>query len=218
MYASHFNWLQVSFRRTSLSSPGFESRKGERFPRAQGRRYLPVSASILLYFESLILNPTLRCERACARASKDERPQTLGYWGRRPSRAAFGGHLRVTVKDKRLRPPSPAGITPRVLRLSTPLNATSKGDGLPGQPAMTVGGLAKHERRRTSNFPSRSGRRERNTSHPSAASSELASSPARMRSAIRPAFCRIAVSILAAMSGLDLRKALAFSRPWPIRW
>jgi|SRR5207248_1516847 len=72
MYASHFNWLQVSFRRTSLSSTGFESRKGERFPRAQGRRYLPVSASILLYFESLILNPTLRCERACARASKDD--------------------------------------------------------------------------------------------------------------------------------------------------
>src|SRR5947208_6126432 len=63
MYASHFNWLQVSFRRTSLSSTGFESRKGERFPRAQGRRYLPVSASILLYFESLILNPTLRIER-----------------------------------------------------------------------------------------------------------------------------------------------------------
>src|SRR6266480_2489565 len=62
MYASHFNWLQVSFRRTSLSSTGFESRKGERFPRAQGRRYLPVSASILLYFESLILNPTLRAE------------------------------------------------------------------------------------------------------------------------------------------------------------
>src|SRR5205085_6178153 len=60
MYASHFNWLQVSFRRTSLSSTGFESRKGERFPRAQGRRYLSVSASILLYFESLILNPTLR--------------------------------------------------------------------------------------------------------------------------------------------------------------
>src|SRR5437588_11257189 len=63
MYASHFNWLQVSFRRTSLSSTGFESRKGERFPRAQGRRYLPVSASILLYFESLILNPTLRGRR-----------------------------------------------------------------------------------------------------------------------------------------------------------
>src|SRR5204862_6913997 len=60
MYASHFNWLQVSFRRTSLSSTGFESRKGERFPRAQARRYLPVSASILLYFESLILNPTLK--------------------------------------------------------------------------------------------------------------------------------------------------------------
>src|SRR5947207_13916529 len=73
MYASHFNWLQVSFRRTSLSSTGFESRKGERFPRAQGRRYLPVSASILLYFESLILNPTLRWPRA-ARPSKGQRP------------------------------------------------------------------------------------------------------------------------------------------------
>src|SRR5436853_5665365 len=67
MYASHFNWLQVSFRRTSLSSTGFESRKGERFPRAQGRRYLPVSASILLYFESLILNPTLGCVTANCR-------------------------------------------------------------------------------------------------------------------------------------------------------
>src|SRR5437764_9003928 len=83
MYASHFNWLQVSFRRTSLSSTGFESRKGERFPRAQGRRYLSVSASILLYFESLILNPTLRCP-AEGRASKDERPHT----GRHPSRLA----------------------------------------------------------------------------------------------------------------------------------
>src|SRR5262245_22925997 len=31
---------------------------------------------------------------------------------------------------------------------------------------------------------------------------------------MRPAFCRIAVSILAAMSGLALRKALAFSRAW----
>src|SRR5881392_3125809 len=67
MYASHFNWLQVSFRRTSLSSTGFESRKGERFPRAQGRRYLPVSASILLYFESLISNPTLGCVTANCR-------------------------------------------------------------------------------------------------------------------------------------------------------
>src|SRR5436190_6937442 len=72
MYASHFNWLQVSFRRTSLSSTGFESRKGERFPRAQGRRYLPVSASILLYFESLILNPTLRGEHQRPRRMKSK--------------------------------------------------------------------------------------------------------------------------------------------------
>src|SRR5947208_17070156 len=110
MYASHFNWLQVSFRRTSLSSTGFESRKGERFPRAQGRRYLPVSASILLYFESLILNPTLRCERSeprrmtafesdsevrAKRASKDDGPMRRQA-GRCPfeDRAARG-HLRV---------------------------------------------------------------------------------------------------------------------------
>src|SRR2546429_9757204 len=102
MYASHFNWLQVSFRRTSLSSTGFESRKGERFPRAQGRRYLPVSASILLYFESLILNPTLRCERSEPRrmTAADLRQLT----GRRASRAAFGGHLSVTGKvGRRLR-------------------------------------------------------------------------------------------------------------------
>src|SRR5213078_5392118 len=78
MYASHFNWLQVSFRRTSLSSTGFESRKGERFPRAQGRRYLPVSASILLYFESLILNPTLRW------------PPKAALEGRRPVRHHIG--------------------------------------------------------------------------------------------------------------------------------
>ena len=44
------------------------------------------------------------------------------------------------------------------------------------------------------------------------------SSPARMRSAMRPEFCRTAASILAAMSGLALRKFLAFSRPWPMRW
>src|SRR5207237_1709186 len=75
MYASHFNWLQVSFRRTSLSSTGFESRKGERFPRAQGRRYLPVSASILLYFESLILNPTLRFVNGIAVFRKPGRQQ-----------------------------------------------------------------------------------------------------------------------------------------------
>src|SRR5437764_13357654 len=80
MYASHFNWLQVSFRRTSLSSTGFESRKGERFPRAQGRRYLPVSASILLYFESLILNPTLRCSFTSAR-----KPATQGSGHNRPA-------------------------------------------------------------------------------------------------------------------------------------
>src|SRR5215813_13044361 len=42
--------------------------------------------------------------------------------------------------------------------------------------------------------------------------------PARICSAMRPAFCRIAASILAAMSGLLLRKPLAFSRPWPMRW
>src|SRR5437763_2975956 len=82
MYASHFNWLQVSFRRTSLSSTGVESRKGERFPRAQGRRYLPVSASILLYFGSLILNPTLRCPSE-ARASKGDGRRVAA--SRRPS-------------------------------------------------------------------------------------------------------------------------------------
>jgi hypothetical protein len=43
-------------------------------------------------------------------------------------------------------------------------------------------------------------------------------SPAKIFSAIRPAFWRIAASIVAAMSGLFLRKVLAFSRPWPTRW
>ena len=59
-------------------------------------------------------------------------------------------------------------------------------------------------------------------SQPSAASSSSPppspSGPARICSAMRPAFWRIAASILAAMSGLLLRKLLAFSRPWPMRW
>src|ERR1700730_3055708 len=42
--------------------------------------------------------------------------------------------------------------------------------------------------------------------------------PARICSAIRPEFWRIAASIFAVMSGLVLRNALAFSRPWPRRW
>ena len=57
--------------------------------------------------------------------------------------------------------------------------------------------------------------------HPSAASSSPVlspSSPARIFSAMRPAFCRIAASIFPAISGLALRKVLAFSRPWPMRW
>src|ERR1043166_17154 len=48
--------------------------------------------------------------------------------------------------------------------------------------------------------------------------SSPASSPARIFSAIRPAFCRMAASILLAISALALRKVLAFSRPWPMRW
>jgi hypothetical protein len=37
-------------------------------------------------------------------------------------------------------------------------------------------------------------------------------------SAIRPELPRIAASILPAISGLAFRNALAFSRPWPMRW
>src|SRR5438270_3196888 len=108
MYASHFNWLQVSFRRTSLSSTGFESRKGERFPRAQGRRYLPVSASILLYFESLILNPTLRCERS------EPRRGTAHLWPFIPSRRATQvglGRLAQSYCRSRVNPRSVAGTS-----------------------------------------------------------------------------------------------------------
>ena len=47
-----------------------------------------------------------------------------------------------------------------------------------------------------------------------ASSSSLTSpSPAMIASAIRPAFCRTAASILAATSGFSLRNCLAFSRP-----
>lgn len=48
-------------------------------------------------------------------------------------------------------------------------------------------------------------------------SSSSSGSPARICSAIRPAFCRMAASILAATSGLARRKVLAFSRPCPMR-
>ena len=57
--------------------------------------------------------------------------------------------------------------------------------------------------------------------HSSAGSSPSASrsgEPARICSAIRPEFWRIAISILAVMSGLALRNAFEFSRPWPSRW
>src|SRR5215813_11849906 len=52
----------------------------------------------------------------------------------------------------------------------------------------------------------------------SSPSASRSAAPARICSAIRPEFWRIAVSILAEMSGLVFRKALAFSRPWPRRW
>ena len=61
-------------------------------------------------------------------------------------------------------------------------------------------------------------------SHASAASSGSSPSasrsgePARICSAIRPEFWRIATSIFAVMSGLALRNAFEFSRPWPSRW
>ena len=58
-------------------------------------------------------------------------------------------------------------------------------------------------------------------SYSSAGSSPSASrsgEPARICSAIRPEFWRIAASILAVMSGLALRKAFEFSRPWPSLW
>src|SRR5262249_27248632 len=48
----------------------------------------------------------------------------------------------------------------------------------------------------------------RSVAYSAASSFSPPSSPARIFSAMRPAFCRIAVSILAAMSGLALRKAL----------
>ena len=52
-------------------------------------------------------------------------------------------------------------------------------------------------------------------SSPSASRSGV---PARICSAIRPEFWRIAVSIFAVMSGLAFRNAFEFSRPWPSRW
>src|SRR5690349_18934579 len=58
-------------------------------------------------------------------------------------------------------------------------------------------------------------------SYSSAGSSPSASrsaGPARICSAIRPEFCRIAISIFAVMSGLALRNAFEFSRPCPSRW
>src|ERR1700742_4110440 len=67
----------------------------------------------------------------------------------------------------------------------------------------------------------RRGRRLRIMRYSSAGSSPSASrsgAPARICSAIRPEFWRIELSILAVISGLALRNALEFSRPWPRRW
>ena len=52
----------------------------------------------------------------------------------------------------------------------------------------------------------------------SSPSASRSAAPARICSAIRPEFWRIAVSILVLMSGLAFRNAFAFSRPWPRRW
>ena len=52
----------------------------------------------------------------------------------------------------------------------------------------------------------------------SSPSASRSAGPARICSAIRPEFCRIAISILAVMSGLARRKDLEFSRPCPSRW
>ena len=46
---------------------------------------------------------------------------------------------------------------------------------------------------------------------------QVGPSCSRIRSAIRPAFSRMACSILSAISGLVFKNALAFSRPWPSR-
>jgi hypothetical protein len=56
------------------------------------------------------------------------------------------------------------------------------------------------------------------SSPPAASSSSSPFSAARIWSARMPEFWRIAASILALMSGLALRNAFAFSRPWPMRW
>jgi hypothetical protein len=64
----------------------------------------------------------------------------------------------------------------------------------------------------------RSGCRPRRTQPSAVSASSPSSSPARIFSAIRPEFSRTAASMRAAISGLALRKVLAFSRPCPIRW
>lgn len=51
-----------------------------------------------------------------------------------------------------------------------------------------------------------------------ASSSSPPSGSARICSAMRPAFWRIAASTRPAMSGFAFRNCLAFSRPWPMRW
>jgi len=60
----------------------------------------------------------------------------------------------------------------------------------------------------------------RAASHQSSAapSSSVSEKGSVMRSAISPAFCRIANSISSASAGLSRRNCLAFSRPWPSRW
>jgi hypothetical protein len=52
----------------------------------------------------------------------------------------------------------------------------------------------------------------------SSPSASRSGEPARICSAIRPEFWRIATSIFAVISGLAFRNALEFSRPCPKRW
>ncbi len=89
---------------------------------------------------------------------------------------------------------------------------------LPGRAAGGVRGTIRSGRAIRRGRKARPARQASAASESGASSSPLPASGSRMRSASRPEFWRIAVSILPAISGFCFRNVFAFSRPWPSRW
>ena len=153
--------------------------------------------------------------------------------GRTESRSRRDGRLRLPAPDVSRQDQTRHGVT-GIHKTKT--GTENVGNSTSSAPAMSslkssdrsdpvhrimISSVYSNDPRKDSRFFRNSVAQGPRKSHSSAGSSPSVSrsgEPARICSAIRPEFWRIAASILAVMSGLALRKAFEFSRPWPSRW